>query len=258
MRYDAKTHAHATEPESVASGEFEAGQFHWAHQYDYSPAEYERQRRRYLWNYRALLDLPRTAKVLEIGCGGGFFLHFLQKAGYTCTGIDLDPAAIQACRQHVSDRVFCIDAETFLRESSEKFDLIVSNHVIEHIPRSRALSMLRATAARLSAGGEVCIATPNAMSPWAGFHLYNDPTHLRLYTPQTLEELLLDAGFKRISIRGEGPAPYDALTLTRYLLWKLRRRWLYALFAVDVGIGRKKRMQILFEQGLIAHGYRKD
>jgi 2-polyprenyl-3-methyl-5-hydroxy-6-metoxy-1,4-benzoquinol methylase len=243
---------------STTAGVLDAGQFHWAQQYDYSPSEYERRRRRYLWNYRLLLDLPRTSKILDIGCGGGFFLNFLQKAGYKCcSGIDLDPVAIEACHRHVTDRAFCVDATTFLGESSEKFDLIVSNHVIEHFPRPRALELLCAMKARLSNDGGICITVPNAMTPWAGFHLYNDPTHVRLYTPQTLEELLLEAGLKRISVRGEGPAPYDVPTLGRYLLWRIRRRWLSFLFAVDVGAGRTKRIQLLFEQGLIARGHRK-
>lgn len=244
------------EPTTIAA--FDAGRFHWEKQYDYSPDEYERHCRRYLWNYRSLLDLPRTARVLEIGCGGGFFLHFLRRAGYNCCiGIDLDPVAIEACNRNVTSEAFCADAETFLRESADKFDLIVSNHVVEHFPRVRALELLRAMNRSLSARGGICITTPNAMTPWAGFHLYNDPTHCRLYTPQTLEELL-QAGLKRISICGEGPAPYDALTLARYLVWRIRRRWLFLQFATDVGVGRHKRIQPIFEQGLIARGYRND
>ena len=239
--------------------EFAAGRFHWSRQYDYAPEEYERRSRRYSWNYRFLLELPRSRKVLEIGCGGGFFLHFLQQAGFLgCTGIDLDPAAIEACRRNVTDRAFCIEAQAFLHGSRIRFDLIVSNHVVEHMSRAHAVKLLSDLRESLAPGGAICVATPNAMSPWAGFHLYNDPTHCRLYTPETLEELLLEAGFSNVTIRGEGPAPYDVLTTVRYALWKIRRLWLSVLFAVDVGMGRNRRVKLLFEQGLIACGTRED
>jgi SAM-dependent methyltransferase len=236
-----------------------AGRFHWARQYEYAPAEYERRSRRYSWNYRFLLELPRSSKVLEIGCGGGFFLHFLQQAGFLdCTGLDVDPAAIEACRRNVTERAFCMQAQSFFRESRMQFDLIVSNHVVEHMSRAHAVKLLSELRESLAPGGAICVATPNAMSPWAGFHLYNDPTHCRLYTPETLDELLLEAGFANITIRGEGPAPYDALTTVRYVLWKIRRLWLSFLFAVDVGVGRNKRVKLFFEQGLIADGTRGD
>jgi 2-polyprenyl-3-methyl-5-hydroxy-6-metoxy-1,4-benzoquinol methylase len=243
--------------DAVVPDEFESGRFHWSQRYDYTPEEYERRRRRYAWNYRFLLALPRSAHVLEIGCGGGFFLHFLQRAGFTnCAGIDLDPSAVEACHRNVTQRVVQAEAKAFLRASREHFDLIVSNHVVEHMPRAAALSLLRASIAQLSPGGTICLATPNAMTPWSGFHLYDDPTHCCLYTPQSLEELLLEAGFERIEITGEGPVPYDVLTAARYLLWRIRRRWLHLLFAVDVGIGRTKRVKALFEQGLIARAHR--
>jgi hypothetical protein len=96
------------------------------------------------------------------------------------------------------------------------------------------------------------------MTPWAGFHMYDDPTHDRLYTPSTLEGLLLEAGFHNIQLSGEGPAPYDLLTALRFGLWKIRSAWLDLSFAVDVGAGRHKRVKRIFEQALIARATKRE
>ena len=232
--------------------EFDAGCFHWALQYEYTPAEYRRRALRYRWNYKFLLNLDKSARILEIGCGGGFFLHFLKAHGFfDCTGVDLDPAAVRACRANVTRQVFCEDPIQFLERSPAPFDLIVSNHVIEHLPRLEVLRLLHRVRHALAPGGQVCVTTPNAMSPWASFHLYNDPTHCHLYTPATLEELLLEAGYTEIELSGEGPAPYDSLTAARFALWKVRRAWLGLTFAIDVGVGRHRRVKRIFEQGII-------
>ena len=45
------------------------------------------------WIHRQVLD-GKSARVLDLGCGPGFYAHRLARMGHTCVGIDFSPASI--------------------------------------------------------------------------------------------------------------------------------------------------------------------
>ncbi len=230
---------------------------HWNASYRYSKAEYERFARKYAFNYRNLLPADRNARILDIGCAGGYFLFFLRSENFrNITGVDSNPAAIEFCRQNVIETARVADAHDYLLANGGSFDVIVCNHLIEHFPFARSLDLCRRMHSALAPGGRVIVTVPNAMTPWSGYHLFHDATHDHLYTPETLTETLEISGFSEVKVLPEGPVPYDALTLVRYVLWKLREAWLKAAFAIDVGIGRTVRTPKIMTQGLIGVGTR--
>ena len=76
------------------------------------------------------LDPQPTDKILEIGCGRGFFTKKIQSLTKLTIGIDINPKAIA---KGVTDNLKVMDA-THLNFPSEFFDKIYSCHTIEHIP----------------------------------------------------------------------------------------------------------------------------
>ncbi|WP_447878031.1 methyltransferase domain-containing protein [Serratia fonticola] len=44
-------------------------------------------------------QLPAGARILDLGCGPGFYTHMLTKRGFRCTGVDFSPASITYARQ---------------------------------------------------------------------------------------------------------------------------------------------------------------
>lgn len=139
----------------------------------------------------------------------------------------------------------------FLQSHIGQYDLIVSNHVIEHFTREESFEFLRRIYRSLRPRGRAIIATPNAMSPWACYHLFNDLTHDHFYTPESLRQALLMSGFTAATIRPESPVPYDFLTGVRYFVWKIREFYIKAQFAVDVGAGRNMRTQLVVSPAII-------
>ncbi|GAB3849341.1 methyltransferase domain-containing protein [Nesterenkonia populi] len=107
-----------------------------------------------------LSSLQRPARVLDLGSGGGDVLRRLSQLAakdrltVEWTGADPDPRAHRAATRrgpaHV--RFLCTDAET-LRRSGETFDLVITNHVIHHIPSPELKSF--AHASRMLASGLV-------------------------------------------------------------------------------------------------------
>jgi SAM-dependent methyltransferase len=58
------------------------------------------------WIHREILS-GRQARVLDLGCGPGFYSHRLAAHGHRCHGIDFGPASVEYARQRTADRSGC-------------------------------------------------------------------------------------------------------------------------------------------------------
>lgn len=144
--------------------------------------------RRAAFDFKAMyIKVQAGAKLLEIGCGSGDQLKFLQRLGWNVEGLDLDPVATEIATSR-GLRVYTgsLEKQYF---SSQKFDVIVSSHVIEHV--HDPVSLLRECRRILNPGGKLIIVTPNTTSlfhKWFGsnwLHL-DSPRHLHLFNSASL------------------------------------------------------------------------
>ncbi len=88
-----------------------------------------------------LLSHVRPDSALDVGCGRGFFLAALEKAG-VCDFQGIDGPWLAADLLCVkSDRVRLSDLEVPL-DVGRRFDLVVSMEVAEHLPQERADSFV--------------------------------------------------------------------------------------------------------------------
>lgn len=88
-------------------------------------------------NYVDPLELPKDAKILDMGCGPGYFLDEMHSRGYTnVTGVTLSPGDIKLCEDKgytvsKSDLSFLSHQEGYHDES---VDFIFLRHALEHSP----------------------------------------------------------------------------------------------------------------------------
>jgi 2-polyprenyl-3-methyl-5-hydroxy-6-metoxy-1,4-benzoquinol methylase len=122
---------------------------------------------------RALRSLNmRAPKILDFGCGTGWLAGILGRFGPT-TGIDLSERAIEKARERYRDVRFISGDLYDARMQDEKFDVVVSQEVIEHVPdQPRYLEII---AQLLRPGGYLILTTPNArnFSHWESEDLEN-------------------------------------------------------------------------------------
>ncbi|MFO0937906.1 MAG: class I SAM-dependent methyltransferase [Gemmataceae bacterium] len=150
-------------------------------------------------------DLPwhGRGRLLDFGCGGGSFLRRMADRGWTVTGIDVSPVAVQTVRDEQGLRAFSGTLpHPELKPCS--FDVITMWHVLEHV--HEPLSTLRDAYELLVPGGKLVIALPNSESwpaRWFGSSWFglDVPRHLTHFTPQTLKEMLATAGYTLESFR---------------------------------------------------------
>lgn len=144
--------------------------------------------------------------ILDIGCGDGFFLNDLPNTLFIKTGIDIDiPKRLPGITYHKGsfERV----------KLGEKFDVVVANHVIEHIAEPH--EFIRKMYSSTKIGGVVLLSTPNGDSlnhKWFKnkWYHYNWPHHKFIFTKKSLSQLVRSAGFKEVQVKGEFPGfPMD-------------------------------------------------
>lgn len=143
--------------------------------------------------------LDPEAPVLEVGCNDGAFLRALREAGYTRT-LGVEPArdAVEAARSQDTEAVlgyFDPDLALRLREEHGPFQLLVSRHVLEHIPDLRAF--LGAMELALAPGGCLLLEVPDfrlAMEVADYSALWEE--HVNHFTPDFLTGVLERHGFE--------------------------------------------------------------
>jgi 2-polyprenyl-3-methyl-5-hydroxy-6-metoxy-1,4-benzoquinol methylase len=165
-------------------------------------------------------DLPPSARVLDVGCGNGYWAGLFQRRGCAVVGIDPSPTGIAIARATYPAGRFeqagiASDTLTVLEESP--FDLVVSTEVIEHLydPPSFAAGCFAA----LRPGGRIVVSTPFhgrlkdlALAVTGKLDGHHDALrvggHIKFFSRATLERLLLEAGFCNVRFVGAGRVPH--------------------------------------------------
>lgn len=140
-----------------------------------------------------LAHLPRRdARVLEIGCGKGYFLQVLKEHGFArVEGIDLSPANVAACRERFSlESVEVADAVPFLDARPGTYDVVFLKDILEHVEKHTLSDFAARLSRALAPGGRLIVQVPN-MHWVAGLHeRYMDLTHEVGFTRESLAQLL--------------------------------------------------------------------
>ncbi len=146
-------------------------------------------------------------RLLEIGCGEGWFLKAADEAGYAVRGLDFSDDGLKRFHPELEDRAEFGDAFDILDRMIDQgaaFDACVMEHVLEHVLDPEAL--LARLPRLLTPKGVVAITVPNDFSPLqlaalAEGHIDRDfwvapPQHLNYFDARTLPRLLERMGFE--------------------------------------------------------------
>lgn len=137
-------------------------------------------------------------RILDIGCGLGFFLSLCQKEGFECHGLELNNQAVASIRKNypnINIQEKSVEAADF---PDNYFQLITIWSVLGHIPNPRkALSKIFKL---LAPGGQFTVYTTNVnniyrftkKSRWKAF----SPNHIQFFSIKILCKILEEEGFE--------------------------------------------------------------
>ena len=155
--------------------------------------------------------LPNAGRLLEIGCGNGRLLMLAREAGWRVKGIELSPFLAESVRKLLGIPVEIQDFLTYQPAPSDRYDLVVMRHVLEHLPDGKAamISIHRL----LGPDGKTLLEFPNIdaldlrfkrlLRRW-GLHRKRYPSdyrpgHCNEYNRRSFIKLLEVTGFKLIT-----------------------------------------------------------
>lgn len=151
--------------------------------------------------------LPPNAAVLNIGCGVGRVEKYLAPHVREMVSVDVSGEMIARARERLaglpSVRLREIGNDEFLRSfEADRFDLVFSYLVLQHLAREDAFAYLRDAFRVLKPGGALLVQFPNFLSPEytraflegaAAFP--RSPGRVRFYTEAEARHIVEIAGF---------------------------------------------------------------
>lgn len=183
-------------------------------------------------------------RILDLGCGDGFYLYLLSNLGLKLrlVGCDYGDAELNAARRNLKGKripLYNGDLMKKLPFKDNYFDKIIMSEVAEHLPND--LKGLREVYRVLKPGGVLCLSVPNANYPifwdpvnwilektvkrhikngfWAGFWF----NHVRLYKPDQLRVVVEKAKFKIDKVESltfwSLPFNHHIINIVARLLW---------------------------------------
>lgn len=126
--------------------------------------------------------LKRSDRILDYGCGGGHFVEYLRERGYDVRGFD-------EYSPKFGDRSVLAD----------RYDCIVSQDVIEHVPAPHAL--IEEFTSLTKPGALIALGTPNAAAldlrnTQAFVHTIHAPYHRHILSAEALKQIGGQHGWK--------------------------------------------------------------
>ncbi len=193
--------------------------------------------RAYRWFFRDWLPQDKSARLADVGCGGGQLIEALAGLGYrNCEGVDISEQQVGLAQQ-AGLNVTQGEVGPFLRSRLANYDLITAVDIAEHLTKDELLEFLEAAYLALKPGGRLILQMPNPAAPWGMKIRYGDLTHEVSLTPDCAGRLLGLVGFESSESRECGPVTsWRRLDGTiRWVLWKLLRLPLMAFELVETG-----------------------
>ena len=168
----------------------------------------EAERLNYLENVAEELEFVRhlpAGNILDVGCGPGWFLAALGDQ-WKKLGVEVSLSAMMEM-----DRYGIQNAHDLSLIRPDWADVIICNHVIEHIPDP--IDFITDIRRILRPGGWLILGTPDFDSPCAqqfgdNYRMLHDPTHCSLFTLESMHRFLRDHAFTINAVRFPFPDRY--------------------------------------------------
>lgn len=175
----------------------------YLHNVDYRKKRFALERLTIIRRYMA--KGASQTRILDVGCGTGWFLEVALSEGFTVSGLELGKEIAAATSKRLKIKVFTDTIQALPAE--QMFDVITLFDVLEHVPDPR--SVLEAVRAHLHPGGIALIFCPNLDS--VGISILKERSslvmpaeHLFYFTPNSLRRIIEESALEIAAFQTKG------------------------------------------------------
>lgn len=140
--------------------------------------------------YAAFLSLlPRNARILDVGCGGGRDLRAFRERGFEAFGVDPSSALVEIACEYSGAEVAVAKVEAL--EFEEQFDGVWACASLLHLPKAKLQEALRRIHRSLIAGGVLFL----SVQAGRGEEFSEDGRFYALYEEPEIRSAIQETGF---------------------------------------------------------------
>ncbi len=166
----------------------------------------------YKYNYLRHIPAEKSANILVISCGPGYFVNMLKQEGYTdVTGIDSTEAQITWAKKK---DLSCRQARAFeYLESMDdsSLDAIFCEQEINHLTKEEIVAFLQLCHRKLKSRAKLVCHALNGANPVTGAEaLAQNFDHYNTFTEYTMTQILEYCGYQEVNV----------FPLNLYVFWK--------------------------------------
>ncbi len=152
--------------------------------------------------------IKKKGKILDVGCGSGYFLKIAKDSGWDVYGIEVNPHSIEFAKDKFG---ITVEKKNLKELNNEEFDVVTLLKILDLFRNPK--EELKEVKRILKKDGLLVIHVNNGV--WhcnlerfrrffASFGFYPAVLHLYSFTPKTVKKLLQDVGFTDIEISNSG------------------------------------------------------
>ncbi len=180
-------------------------------------------------------ELDRRESILDLGCGPGYMMEFLKKQGFSnVEGVDISAEQVEVALRRGLD-VKMADAFEFLHSKENVYGAVIVLDFVEHFTKDELIKLFPAIYRALKDDGVMLIQTPNGSGLFPNQVIYDDLTHITIFTPISLRQLLALAGFGDFHFRETGPIPINYKARIIVVLWQFVKVLLNTIRFIEAG-----------------------
>lgn len=208
-----------------------------------------------VWNayFSKFIPENKQASIIELGCGNGGLIFWLQSLGYSnVSGIDASAEQVSCANKFGVKNVSEGNLLDFLKGKENLYDVIFLRDVLEHFKKDEIIEIMNMIYGALKKGGRLIIQTPNSAGVFGSRYRYHDFTHELSFTENSLRQIMMLSGFSDFEFSETGPVVHGVKSFIRAILWKIVRIVLQIFLLIETGAIDK-----VLTQNIISIGYKK-
>jgi len=183
------------------------------------------------------LQPDRNSRIIDLACGPGALLYFLDQAGYrNIAGVDVSAEQIAVASRLGITSATCATLEDFLAvQPSTSADAVLAIDILEHLTRPQVMEVLASIRRVLKPGGRCVAHVPNGEGIYGNRIRYGDFTHEFAFTQNSARQVFRVAGFSNVKCYEDKPRVHGIVSLARRMIWDIGTLPDRLLWAAETG-----------------------